>query len=127
MLLAYKKRRERYAVAVTVTAWVGCVSYVVFLLLASLLYELHGEELPMPYLPFVTAGTLVLAIFASFCIFVVIGLKHGVNGASMKARHGSCESGRHVRLTWQPYLKSYRCRCCTKWLGRFASSEFLPF
>ena len=63
MLLAYKKRRERYAVAVTVTAWVGCVSYVVFLLLASLLYELHGEELPMPYLPFVTAGTLALAIF----------------------------------------------------------------
>lgn len=69
MLLAYKKRRERYAVAVTVTAWVGCVSYVVFLLLASLLYELHGEELPMPYLPFVTAGTLALAIFCFFLYF----------------------------------------------------------
>ena len=69
MLLVYKKRRERYAVAVTVTAWVGCVSYVVFLLLASLLYELHGEELPMPYLPFVTAGTLVLAIFCFFLYF----------------------------------------------------------
>ena len=69
MLLAYKKRRERYAVAVTVTAWVGCVSYVVFLLLASLLYELHGEELPMPYLPFATAGTLALAIFCFFLYF----------------------------------------------------------
>ena len=69
MLLAYKKRRERYAVAVTVTAWVGCISYIVFLLLASLLYELQGEELPMPYLPFATAGTLALAIFCFFLYF----------------------------------------------------------